>query len=179
MARRVGARVAAVGKRLPAVVALAMLAACSTPYQAEQEGGWFSRSGGFSERQIGPHSYYVVFAGNGRTSRETAERGFLRRAADLTLAGGGDFFIVTRSNLVVYPGGQVAQSRGIGGYGGSYAGAGYPTYGTGGAPGGVQALVPDVSPYEGPQAAGEILIFQGTAPADLPDAYDARRVLDD
>jgi len=166
-------------KWLAAGFALA-LSGCSTPYQPEGSGGAFGRQGGYAERQVGPYAWLVTFAGNGYTSRETAEHGFLTRAAELALSAGGDFFIVTQSNLSVYPGGQAARAQGIGAYGSFYGGAGYPTYNTGW--GGWSAWdrapeLADGSVHGGPQAGGVVLVYRGVRPDTLPDAYDARQLL--
>jgi hypothetical protein len=64
-----------------AAVAVA-LAACATPYV--QEG----LVGGFDAKNLGQDVYRVRFAGNGYTSRETAQTYWLYRSAELALENG-------------------------------------------------------------------------------------------
>lgn len=80
-------------KRLILVLgACIAIAACATPtpYQPYRPGA--VTSGGFSELRIGRDRIRVTFAGNSITSRETVERYLLFRAAELTVAGGYDWF---------------------------------------------------------------------------------------
>src|SRR5579871_1785089 len=72
---------------------MALLSACetATPYQPVSAPSAHA-SGGYSEQQIEPDRWRVQFSGNSLTSRETVERYLLFRAAQLTLAQGGDWF---------------------------------------------------------------------------------------
>ena len=68
------------------LLAVALIAACAapTPYQAATE------RNGFSELKIEDDRFSVSFRGNSRTPRETVETYLLHRAAELTLASGGE-----------------------------------------------------------------------------------------
>lgn len=72
--------------------AFLLLAACATPtpYQPFSAG-----RGGYSEQQLGPSSFRVAFAGNEATDERRVGDYLLRRAAELTLARGADWFRVT------------------------------------------------------------------------------------
>ena len=77
------------------LLAVALIAACAapTPYQAATE------RNGFSELKIEDDRFSVSFRGNSRTPRETVETYLLHRAAELTLASGGDWFQVVDRSL--------------------------------------------------------------------------------
>lgn len=73
-----------------------LMAACvtSTPYApAASERGF-----GFSEQQIEDGRYRITFRGNSSTSRETVENSLLFRAAELTVQGGYDYFVVVEKD---------------------------------------------------------------------------------
>lgn len=91
---------------------LAGLAACATPtpYQPAADTQY-----GFSEQQIEPDRYRVIFSGNRLTDRETVENYLLLRASELTLQKGFETFrVVTRDTE--------ADTR-------QYASGGYPYFG--------------------------------------------------
>jgi hypothetical protein len=74
------------------------LAACTTatPYQPLVAAS-STAAGGYSEVQLEADKWRVTFAGNTLTTRDTVERYLLYRAAEVTLAQGGDWFeIVNR-----------------------------------------------------------------------------------
>jgi hypothetical protein len=74
---------------LAATAALALSAcATATPYGPA---GPDSRYG-YSDQRVDADRFRVSFAGNSVTSREQVEMGLLLRAAELTLEGGGDWF---------------------------------------------------------------------------------------
>jgi hypothetical protein len=68
-----------------------LLAACATatPYQAASTDRY-----GFQEQQIETNRVRITFRGNSLTDRDTVETYLLFRAAEITLAGGKDYFIV-------------------------------------------------------------------------------------
>lgn len=121
---------------------------------------------GYSERQIEADRFRIRFDGGSDVSFEELENLALRRAADLTLEQGGDWFeIVSRSSdgdneRPVRVGGSVGQTFGSRRYSGSSVGLGIQF-----APG-----AGDKTIYL------EILIRSGPRP-DIPEAYDAREVL--
>ena len=82
-------------RRHPLLVlaALAALGGCmsATPYQAFAPG-----RGGYSDERLGDNRYRVVFAGNEATSAEAVGNGLLRRAAELAVDQGADWFRVSQ-----------------------------------------------------------------------------------
>ena len=77
-------------RMLALAVVAGLLAACATatPYQPAANGY------GFQEQTIEANRVRITFRGNTLTDRETVETYLLYRAAELTLAGGRDYFIV-------------------------------------------------------------------------------------
>lgn len=121
---------------------------------------------GYSERQIEADRFHIRFDGGADVSFEELENLALRRAADLTLEQGGDWFeIVSRSSdggdgRPVRVGGSVGQTFGSRRYSGSSVGLGI-----------------QFAPSAGNKTIYlEILIRSGHRP-DVPEAYDARDVL--
>jgi hypothetical protein len=149
---------------LPAALAL-LLAACAspTPYQP----GWMGDGYGYSEQRIEDNRFRVAFQGSSATPRETVENYLLYRAAELTLAQGGDYFvIVARGASPAYGGSsRVGTTVGVGGGSrggiGTWMGVGVPLGGTGGGP---------------REASAEIVIHRGAKPEDMPNAFDAGAV---
>jgi hypothetical protein len=148
-----------------AALALA-LAGCAapTPYQPS----WMGDGYGYSEQRIEENRYRVSFAGNAAMPRETLENYLLYRAAELTLAQGGDWFVVTARALTPGYGGGSGPRTSVGIGGGSRSGVGVglglglPLGGGGG---------------DGPrEATAEIVIRHGAKPATMPDAFDARAI---
>ena len=121
---------------------------------------------GYSEMQIESDRYRVRFEAGGDVSFDQAEAYALRRAAELTLAQGGDWFIVAgrrgdgNDRNPVRTGASLGQSWGSGGFSGRSVGLGLSF--DGGA--GEKEVVLD------------ILIRQGER-EPIPEAYDAREVL--
>lgn len=158
---------------LAAAIGLATLAACATPTAYAPAAS--PRGYGYSEQQIEQNRFRVVFRGNTVTDREAVEAALLYRAAELTLARGGDYFVAldrdteSRSRL---------QAVGGAGYPGFYPGWRYysPRWGW------RYWYDPfwddpvsyrQITQYE---ATAEIAIFSGAKPADNPAAFDARDV---
>ncbi|MGZ8407723.1 MAG: CC0125/CC1285 family lipoprotein, partial [Caulobacteraceae bacterium] len=71
------------------------LAGCATPtpYQPAVQQGRYAY--GFSEQKLDETHWRVTFSGNSLTSRERVESYLLYRAAELTVAQGGDWFETT------------------------------------------------------------------------------------
>lgn len=151
---------------MAAVLALAVSGCSSpTPYQPS----WMGDGYGYSEQRIEDNRYRISFAGNSATGYETVRNYLLYRAAELTLAQGGDYFVMTeRSFIPAYGGGGPSTSIGTGvgiGSGGGMStgwslGVGVPLGGASG-------------PSE---AVAEIVIYRGQKPADTANAFDAREV---
>lgn len=121
---------------------------------------------GYSERQIEADRFRIRFDGGADVSFEELENLALRRAADLTLERGGDWFeIVSRSSdgdneRPVRVGGSVGQTFGSRRYSGSSVGLGI-----------------QFNPGAGNKTIFlEILVRSGQRP-DVPEAYEARDVL--
>ncbi|SHO66064.1 hypothetical protein SAMN02745172_02715 [Pseudoxanthobacter soli DSM 19599] len=157
--------------RIAILLGALLLAACAgpmpTPYGPAADGF------GFSQTQIARDRWRVAFTGNPATSPETVDSYLLRRAAQLTLEQGGDYFVVEGRSITGAPA-SVAAVR-------SY-------------PGGVS--IPPSAPQAGPvigvwggvatlnersgtafTAQADIRIHRGAAPAGDPAAFDARRTL--
>lgn len=71
-----------------ALLAVALLQACATPYQRS------GFSGGYSETQLDSNVFRVSFRGNGFTNRDKAADLVLLRSAELTLTNGFKYFSV-------------------------------------------------------------------------------------
>ena len=71
------------------VFLLLALIGCGTPYQSVG----FIR-GGFSEVYTGPNTATINFRGNSYTGLEKARHYTLRRAAEVTIARGYDYFLI-------------------------------------------------------------------------------------
>lgn len=146
-----------------ALAAALGLAACATatPYgPAAREGG-----AGYAQTRIESDRYRVTFRGTGEAAQ--LESFALRRAAELTLAQGRDWFVVDQRGVERTGGGPRSSiSIGAGSYSGGRtsvglgAGIGFPL--GGGAGDGVARL--------------EIRMGAGAKPQDV-NAYDARSVL--
>ena len=78
---------------LPALVTLAVLTGCATPYQ--QKGF----RGGFSETRLESNVFRVTFRGNGYTSEERAADYALLRSAELALENGFGYFVITDKSM--------------------------------------------------------------------------------
>jgi hypothetical protein len=73
-------------RHLCALVFLYALAGCSTPY------GKAGLTGGFTEKELQPGIWRIVFSGNGYTTQETAQTYWLYRCAEIALQQGYDGF---------------------------------------------------------------------------------------
>lgn len=144
------------------------LFACTTaptPYQAQDD------RYGYTEQQIEDDRYRVTFAGNAATPRETVRNYMLYRAAELTVASGHDYFTVVdqqvegRGDGTATP--RVGLGVGSGGYGGSNVGLGV----------GISTFLggSDDARYT---AFADIVMGDGEKPIDVPNAYDAREILE-
>jgi hypothetical protein len=76
-------------RKMLVLVAVLMLGACATGYQAK------GMTGGYSDAQIDENTYRVSFQGNGYSSKEDVENMMLYRAAEITDQKGYDWFEVT------------------------------------------------------------------------------------
>ena len=169
-----------------ALVATAGLSACATatPYQPNVRGQ--AVSGGFSETRLEADRFRVNFAGNSLTSRETVERYLLYRAAELTVAQGGDWFTLverqTDRKARTYIDPDPLGPYGRYGYWRPYwryygAGPGWrrwdPWYGD---PFWADRM--DVRTIEKFEASAEIVMTKGPKIEGDPKAFDARAVVE-
>lgn len=151
-------------RALLSILALSMLAACaSAPTRyAPAQGG----DRGFSEMRIEQDRFRIEFAAGSDASFQLAEDYALRRAAEVTLREGGDWFLVVarardgNDRNPVGVGGTVGQSWGSGGFRASGVGVGLRFDGNAGEK----------------TVMLEILVRTGETPPE-PQAYDARAVL--
>jgi hypothetical protein len=146
-----------------ACLALAVLGGCATatPYQA-QKGGY-----GYAEQKLESDRYRVSFRGNSATSLETVQNYLMVRAAELTLAQQGDYFIVLSTQTEGTQSGN-APTVGVGLGGFRFGSHGGVSIGFGG------STEVDKTAY---YASAEIRIFAGAKPADQPAAFDARELM--
>lgn len=138
-----------------------LLSACAslTPYQQQRDGY------GYTEQVLEPNRVRVVFAGSSATPRETVENYLLYRSAEVTLARGFDYFVMSKSQTEARSGSSPSVSLGFGGFGfGSRSGVGL---GVGTTTGG------DKRAYT---AQSEVSMFRGRKPTGDPQAFDAREV---
>lgn len=139
------------------VCALA-LSACATitPYQPAQGNNGY----GYSEQKLQTNRYRVSFSGNSKTDRNTVENYLLYRAAELTLAQGGDSFVVSNQDTE-----KNTRTTGVS----AGTGFGYPFFfgpGFGG--------TTTTNTQHDYDAYGVITIHKGTASSDQPNIYNAR-----
>lgn len=145
--------------------------ATATPYQPKID------RFGFTEREIETNRYAVTFEGNAQTPRDVVETYLLFRAAETTLAAGGDYFRIadrdteakTRYRAVAPVGFGLTpfprrRKRGVLGYGGfGYAPFGY-----------APVTARPITRYA---ARADIVVYIGEKPAEDPSAYDALDVI--
>lgn len=144
--------------------AIATLSACATPTLYQPATGPAAQ--GYSEMAIEERRYRVSFRSGSDTSVEASRDFALRRAADLTIENGYDWFAVTdRITEPAVGGGGPRFSVGLGGadFGSSSAIGGGVGVGFGG------------RSQTGYVTTLEIVMGAGPKP-ESPDAYDARSV---
>ncbi len=157
----------------------------STPY-APQSANSTARDFGYSSERLAADRYRVMFAGNRFTSRETVEDYLLYRAAELTRQQGYTGFVLMRENtdrttttdVDTYP------ATGVGAYSTftptyGFYGVGGGLYGTydpfiGGAFPGSRVNIDRIERYE---ASATIMMYRGTAPQNMGNAFTAAEVL--
>lgn len=156
--------------RIATLVVPLVLAACAapapTPYGPAADGF------GFSQTQIARDRWRVTFTGNPATSPETVDSYLLRRAAQLTLEQGGDYFVIEGRSTFGAPA-SVAAVRSYPG------GVSIPPAPQAGPVIGVWGGVATLNERSGTAftAQADIRIRRGATPAGDPAAFDARRTL--
>lgn len=161
-----------------AAIAAAGLAACatSTPYQPAADG----RGYGFSEQKIEENRYRITFRGNSSTTREMVENALLYRAAELTVQNGYNYFIVVENDTEEKKSYSTSTDPAFfGRYAYGYPGPGYysfPYYAYGfgwGYP--YDSYTREYTRYS---AMAFVTMHKGQKPADNPQAFDARDVIE-
>jgi hypothetical protein len=147
------------------ILAVLLLAACETPQPTLYQPAAGPQAVGFSEARIEPGRYRVTFRAGPGAPPAQAQDYALRRAADLALADGYDWFRVYGRDTGWVGGGGPTIGLGIGGASfGRHSGVG-GGLGTGFNLGGGPA----------PVATLEVVMGKGQRPSG-PDVYDARGV---
>lgn len=149
---------------LPALACFA-LAACETPMPTVYQAAGGPRAVGFSEMRIEPGRYRVTFHAGPGAAPVQAEDYALRRAADLAVTEGYDWFRVYGRDMAWTGGGGPTIGLGLGGANFGRRSAVGGSVGTGFQLGGGPA----------PRATLEVVMGKGPRPAG-PDVYDARGV---
>lgn len=142
------------------LVALAACTTSPTPYRAAVD------DLGYSDQQLESNRYRVSFAGNSATPRDQVQDYALYRAAELTLANGGDYFKVTSRNTDSRSGSSGGPTFGVGVGGGS-----------GGVGVGLSSILGGGGYADDYTVSIDILTFKGAKPQGDPDAYDAGEVV--
>lgn len=143
---------------------------CATSYH--QANFW---SGGYRDEQLDANTFRVSFSGNSSTRRNTVERYLLYRCAELTANAGFNYFIIV--------GGNTERSEFTSSAPGMYQSTttGYVTGSGNAASGQAQTMgtyYPGVTTTAVSYGSFAIIkTFKGTKPADNPNAYDARELM--
>ncbi len=145
------------------LTALALsVGACATltPYQP------VNRGYGYSEQKLEADRYRIVFAGSDATPKQTVENYLLFRAAELTVANGGEHFVVTDSSMQSSAGNSPSVGIGLGGF--RFGGSGGLGIGVGTRTGG------DRVAWRGQT---DIIVRKGPKPDGASDAFNARELI--
>jgi hypothetical protein len=146
---------------------VALLAACAATGPAQYGPSGASKFG-YSSTKIEADRYRIVYRGSGGMPPEMVEDYALRRAAELALANGYDWFRVASRDMAREQRGGVSIGAGVGS--GSYGRHGGGSVGVGGNVGRVGA-------QDYFTARMEVIMGNGDAPDD-GGAYDALSVID-
>ena len=154
------------GLTVAAVVAAALLSACTTPtpYGPALDGK------GYTQQQLEDKRYRVSFSGNSLTPRETVENYLLYRAAEITLESGNDYFRVVERDLDT----KTRYRTTVSGFGHGFHPFSYhhrSFFGTGFS----TATARPITSY---QAFANIVVLDGGPATDDDRLYDARDVID-
>ncbi|CAK9041880.1 Uncharacterized protein SCF082_LOCUS24136 [Durusdinium trenchii] len=159
-------------KRFFVIGATALIAGCTsiTPYAPADRGGQ-----GYFDQKLETGKYRVTFEGNSVTDRATIENYVLFRAAEITLRDGYDYFSILDQNTETVSTfrttGTTFGGRGFGRRGFFYGGG----FGGFGGFGANTSTTRERLSY----VIGVIIQAEkGDKPAERPDAYDARQLID-
>ncbi|MEM8790176.1 MAG: hypothetical protein AAGE80_01060 [Pseudomonadota bacterium] len=143
-----------------------VLAACTepTPYAPAVE------RFGYTDNPIEENRFRVSFGGNSRTPRATVETYLLYRAAEVTVAEGFDWFRIADQETEVTTRFRSFSNSGFG-FGSPFFRRGFRSrFGSGFG----STTTRPISRYD---TIANIVVFEGDKPAEDPQAYDARSVL--
>lgn len=104
--------------------------------------------GGFATTRINDNTYIITFRGNYFTPYQKAQNDAMYRAAQVTIDAGYDYFVVTNSSTMP-PENNLESSY----------------------------KVPFVNQKESHTAVIAIKTYNGSVPAGLPNAYDAKEII--
>lgn len=138
-------------------LALSLVSGCATPYK---KSGF---KGGYKDIQLDDNLFNVSFRGNGYTSAQKTKTYFLYRCAELTLEKGYRYFVIESTSADVM--------RGVIVMPGTYSATtiGSTTRGT--------YMPGQAIPYSKPTIEGTIRLFKEEKPENLPNAYDAAKLI--
>lgn len=141
-----------------------LLVACGSPtfYQPASNGY------GFAEQRLEANRYRITFRGNSITPVSVVENYMLYRAAEVTLQSGYDYFEVADKKTNK----STRYFATYNDFGRPYYFRRYPYYFNDFGP-----YTADYRPIEEFTAAANIIMLNGRKPANRPDAYDARDVM--
>lgn len=154
-------------RTLTALVMLTTLAACvhPTPYkEAANDTG-----NGYTTQQIESNRFRISFKGNSETARQTVDSYMLYRSAEVAVQNGFDYFVVDNK--------AVDKNTAYENYGDTLAWGWGGGWGFRRGPGFAGPDTTYTQPINSYDAIADIVLFHGTKPANQPDAYDARAVL--
>jgi len=150
---------------LVASISVLALGACATatPYIPVASDGH-----GYKSQKLESDRFRVSFKGNSKTDKDTVRNYLLYRSAEITLANGGDYFVLTNSET------DTDVDRTSTAVGSPFFYNGF-SYGPGFGFGGGTVVNSTMEEYE---ASAVFTIRDGDKPANNPNAYDARQVKD-
>ena len=149
---------------LLAALCVLFLAACAqpTPYQPATDGF------GFSQQRIEENRFRINFSGNSVTPLPVVEDYMLYRAAEITVDRGYDYFEISDKDINKRTRYVATYVDPIGGY----YWRRYPRYAVG-----TGISTGTYRPIDSYTSSANVVLFKGQKPADNPDAYDARDVI--
>lgn len=153
-----------------AAIGAIALAACATvtPYGPAGPGGE-----GYADQRLESNKYRIVFEGNSQTNLTTIENYVLYRAAEVTVANGGDYFIVVDQNTESL---STFRSTGTSFGGGGFGRRGF-FYGGGFGRGGFGSSTSTTRERRSYTVGAIIEVHRGDKPRGNGSAYDAQQVL--
>jgi hypothetical protein len=149
-----------------AMVALAVLAACTTP--TPYRPAMTPNDDGYTTQRLESNRFRISFKGNSVTNRQTVDTYMLYRAAEVTLENGGDYFVIVNKDVDKNTAYENYGDDLAWGWGGGWGWRRGPGFG-----GGIDYTRP-INSYD---AIADIVTYRGPKPAGNPNAYDAHEVM--